>query len=318
MKQSINILISGGGTGGHIYPAIAIANELKERYPYAKFLFVGAKDKMEMEKVPEAGYEITGLWISGIQRKLTFKNLLFPLKLLVSLFKSRKIIKQFNPDIAIGTGGFASGPTIIMANMCKIPTLIQEQNSYPGITNKLLSRKSKIICVAYDGLDRFFPKEKIVKTGNPVRSSLLSIHTKDKILDGNKLYHLKQKTTTILVLGGSQAAKVFAEQLPRIFEKLKNSKAPIKIYQQCQNKQNEQLSEFYKKAKIDFEIFNFTNKITDYYLKANLVITRSGASVLGELINIKIPFISIPLPTSADNHQFKNAIYYKKKALDIL
>ena len=135
MKQSINILISGGGTGGHIYPAIAIANELKERFPHAKFLFVGAKDKMEMEKVPEAGYEITGLWISGIQRKLTIKNLLFPLKLLVSLFKSRKIIRQFKPDVAIGTGGFASGPTIIMANMCKIPTLIQEQNSYPGITN---------------------------------------------------------------------------------------------------------------------------------------------------------------------------------------
>jgi len=151
------------------------------------FYLLEQRIKWKWKKCRKQGMKLTGLWISGIQRKLTIKNLLFPLKLLVSLFKSRKIIKQFKPDVAIGTGGFASGPTIIMANR-KIPTLIQEQNSYPGITNKLLSRKSKIICVAYDGLDRFFPKEKIVKTGNPVRSSLLSIHTKDKIFDGNKFF----------------------------------------------------------------------------------------------------------------------------------
>ena len=150
MKQSINILISGGGTGGHIYPAIAIANELKVRYPETKFLFVGANDKIEMEKVPQAGYQIIGLWISGIQRKLTLKNLLFPYKLVYSLLKAGKIIRKFKPDIVIGTGGFASGPTLIMATMKKIPTLIQEQNSYPGITNKLLSKKASVICVAYD------------------------------------------------------------------------------------------------------------------------------------------------------------------------
>ena len=150
MKQSINILVSGGGTGGHIYPAIAIANELKLRYPDAIFLFVGAKDKMEMEKVPQAGYQIKGLWISGIQRKLTISNLMFPFKLISSLWKASKIIRQFKPDVAIGTGGFASGPTLIMANSKGIPTLIQEQNSYPGITNKLLGKKAHKICVAYD------------------------------------------------------------------------------------------------------------------------------------------------------------------------
>ncbi|MEO9569628.1 MAG: glycosyltransferase, partial [Polaribacter sp.] len=168
MKQSINILISGGGTGGHIYPAIAIANELKLRYPDANFLFVGAKDKMEMEKVPQAGYEIKGLWISGIQRKLTVDNLSFPFKMISSLRNASKIIRKFKPDVAIGTGGFASGPTLIVANSKGIPTLIQEQNSYPGITNKLLSKRAHKICVAYDNLERFFPVEKIVKTGNPV------------------------------------------------------------------------------------------------------------------------------------------------------
>ena len=159
-----NILISGGGTGGHIYPAIAIANEIKLRYPDANFLFVGAKDRMEMEKVPQAGYDIKGLWISGIQRKLTIDNLLFPLKFISSLWNANRIIKRFKPDVAIGTGGFASGPTLIMANRKGIPTLIQEQNSFPGITNKLLSKKANKVCVAYDYLERFFPLDKIIKT----------------------------------------------------------------------------------------------------------------------------------------------------------
>lgn len=303
MKQSINILISGGGTGGHIYPAIAIANELKERYPYAKFLFVGAKDKMEMEKVSEAGYEITGLWISGIQRKLIFKNLLFPLKLLVSLFKSRKIIKQFNPDIAIGTGGFASGPTIIMANMCKIPTLIQEQNSYPGITNKLLSRKSKIICVAYDGLDRFFPKEKIVKTGNPVRSSLLSIHTKDKILDGNKLYHLKQKTTTILVLGGSLGARKINQLIEQNIVFFKEQK--VQLIWQCGKLYFDEYKKYNDLENI--HVHSFINKMDLAYAAANIIISRSGASSVSELCIVGKPTIFIPSPNVAEDHQTKNA-----------
>ncbi|HKK12215.1 MAG TPA: glycosyltransferase, partial [Flavobacteriaceae bacterium] len=176
--NNYRIILSGGGTGGHIYPAIAIANELKSRHPNAEFLFVGAMDKMEMEKVPEAGYDIEGLWISGIQRKVTLKNLSFPFKLIVSLLRSRKILKVFKPDVVIGTGGFASGPLLQMATLKKIPSLIQEQNSYPGITNKLLGEKVNKICVAYDGLERFFPKDKIVKTGNPIRQDLLEIENK--------------------------------------------------------------------------------------------------------------------------------------------
>jgi len=172
MKQSVNILLSGGGTGGHIYPAIAIANELKRKFPKANFLFVGANNKMEMQKVPEAGYPIKGLWIAGFQRRLTFKNLIFPLKLISSLLNARIIIKKFKPNVVIGTGGFASGPTLQMATRKNIPTLIQEQNSFPGITNIILGKQVNKICVAYDGLEKYFPKSKLIKTGNPIRQDI--------------------------------------------------------------------------------------------------------------------------------------------------
>ena len=177
-EDTYRILLSGGGTGGHIYPAIAIANELKKRFPKSEFLFVGASDKMEMEKVPQAGYNIEGLWISGIHRKLTLKNLKFPFKLISSLLKSKKILKRYKPDVAIGTGGFASGPMLYVASKKGVPSLIQEQKSYPGITNKLLAKKVDKICVAYDNLERFFPKEKLIKTGNPVRQDLLDVNSK--------------------------------------------------------------------------------------------------------------------------------------------
>ena len=173
-------ILSGGGTGGHIYPAIAIANELKKRYTAAEILFVGAKDKMEMEKVPQAGFKIRGLWISGLQRKLTLKNLMFPIKLIHSLWSARKIVKQFQPNVVVGTGGFASGPLLRVASRKGIPCLLQEQNSHAGITNKLLAKKAQKICVAYDGMERYFPKEKLVKTGNPVRANLVH-EEKDKL-----------------------------------------------------------------------------------------------------------------------------------------
>ena len=210
------IILSGGGTGGHIYPAIAIANELKSRYPESEFLFVGAMDKMEMEKIPEAGYEIEGLWISGIQRKLTLKNLVFPLKLIVSLLRSRKILKTFKPNVVIGTGGFASGPLLQVAASKKIPCLIQEQNSYPGITNKILSKKVNTICVAYDGLERFFPKDKIVKTGNPIRQDLLEID--NKTIKAKDTFGLKHGKHTLLVLGGSLGARKINELIERELE----------------------------------------------------------------------------------------------------
>jgi len=197
--KNLKFILSGGGTGGHIYPAIAIANELKFRYPTAKILFVGAQDKMEMQKVPQAGYAIKGLWIAGLQRKLTFQNAMFPFKLISSLLKSRKIIKEFKPNVVIGTGGFASGPLLQMANMCSIPTLIQEQNSYPGITNKLLSKKANVICVAYNNLERFFPKDKIYLTGNPVRQDLIFVNSKrdEAFIELN----LDSTKKTILILG---------------------------------------------------------------------------------------------------------------------
>ena len=303
MKQSINILISGGGTGGHIYPAIAIANELKVRYPEAKFLFVGAKDKMEMEKVPEAGYQIIGLWISGIQRKLTIKNLLFPFRLLDSLVKAAKIIRQFKPDIVIGTGGFASGPTLIIANRKKIPTVIQEQNSYPGITNKLLSKKSTIVCVAYDGLERFFPKEKIVKTGNPVRASLLSIHVKEKIQEANKLFQLKMKTTTVLVLGGSLGARKINQLIEANISFFKEQK--VQVLWQC----GKLYYDDYKKhaQKENFYVHAFINKMDLAYAAADIIISRAGASSVSELCIVGKPTIFIPSPNVAEDFQTKNA-----------
>ena len=203
--KSYKVILSGGGTGGHIYPAIAIANELKFRFPMTEFLFVGASDKMEMQKVPEAGYCIVGLWISGFQRRVTFKNLLFPFKLLFSLLKSVQIINTFKPDVVIGTGGFASGPVLQVASMRRVPTLIQEQNSFPGITNKLLSKKVDKVCVAYEGLERFFPKEKLVLSGNPVRQDLLDLE--QKRAEAIEFFNLESEKKILLVLGGSLGAR---------------------------------------------------------------------------------------------------------------
>ena len=204
MKKN-KFILSGGGTGGHIYPAIAIANELKVRFPDCEILFVGAQDKMEIQKVPQAGYKIEGLWIAGLQRKLTFTNALFPIKLMSSLWKSRKIIKNFKPDVVIGTGGFASGPLLQVANSMNIPTVIQEQNSYPGITNKLLSKKANAICVAYENLERFFPKNKMVFTGNPVRQDVLDIDSKRS--EAISYFNLDDSKKTLLIIGGSLGSR---------------------------------------------------------------------------------------------------------------
>ena len=197
-------IISGGGTGGHIYPAIAIANELKLQFPTAEFLFVGAKGKMEMQKVPQAGYTIEGLWISGLHRKLTLRNAIFPFKLLSSLLKALSILKQFKPDVVIGTGGFASGAVLKVAGMLKIPTLIQEQNSFPGITNKLLAKKADVICVAYENLERFFPKDKMRFVGNPVRQDLMEVASKKE--EAISRFKLDENKKTLLILGGSLLA----------------------------------------------------------------------------------------------------------------
>ena len=301
MKQSINILISGGGTGGHIYPAIAIANELKLRYPDANFLFVGAKDKMEMEKVPQAGYEIKGLWISGIQRKLTLANLSFPFKLISSLWNAYKIIRKFKPDVAIGTGGFASGPTLMMANVKGIPTLIQEQNSYPGITNKLLSKKAQKICVAYDNLERFFPKNNIIKTGNPVRQDLLFIHAKTE--EGKQFFKLDAAKKTILVLGGSLGAKKINELIESNLSFFKEQN--VQLIWQC----GKLYFDTYKKYNEieNVQVHQFLNRMDLAYAATDFVVSRAGASSVSELCIVGKPTVFIPSPNVAEDHQTKNA-----------
>ncbi|MDG1743969.1 MAG: undecaprenyldiphospho-muramoylpentapeptide beta-N-acetylglucosaminyltransferase [Polaribacter sp.] len=301
MKQSINILISGGGTGGHIYPAIAIANELKLRYPEANFLFVGAKNKMEMEKVPQAGYAIKGLWISGIQRKLTIDNVSFPFKMLNSLRNASKIIKNFKPDIAIGTGGFASGPTLIMANRKGIPTLIQEQNSYPGITNKLLGKNAAKICVAYDHLERFFPLDKIVKTGNPVRQDLLSIHS--KIEEGKTFFKIDKNKKTILILGGSLGARKINQLVESNLDFFKNQQ--VQVIWQCGKLYYEEYKKY--NTSEDIQVHQFLNRMDFAYAASDIIISRAGASSVSELCIVGKPVIFIPSPNVAEDHQTKNA-----------
>ena len=299
--SNYKIILSGGGTGGHIYPAISIANELKQRHPNAEFLFVGAKDKMEMEKVPQAGYNIEGLWISGIQRKLTLKNVSFPFKLIASLLRSRKIIKQFKPDVAIGTGGFASGPLLQVATSKGIPSLIQEQNSYPGITNKLLSKKVQKICVAYDGLDRFFPKDKILKTGNPVRQDLLDIASKRD--EAIKYFDLVEGKKTLLVLGGSLGAKAINELLKRELDFLQTQQVQI-IWQTGKL--------YYKDYRINGDIkhvhvHEYINKMDLAYAAADIIISRAGAGSVSELCIVGKPVVFVPSPYVAEDHQTKNA-----------
>jgi len=309
MKQ-YKFILSGGGTGGHIYPAIAIANELKSRFPDAEFLFVGAQDKMEMQKVPQAGYAIKGLWIAGLQRKITVQNMLFPVKLLDSLWKSRKIIKQFKPDAVIGTGGFASGPLLQMANILGVPTLIQEQNSFPGITNKLLSKKANTICVAYENLERFFPKEKMILTGNPVRQDLIAIESKRA--EAIAYFKLDANKKTLLVLGGSLGAR----RMNQLVEKeLKNILAQdVQIIWQC----GKLYFEEYKKYNSEnVQVVAFIEKMDFVYAAADIIISRAGASSVSELCIVGKPVIFIPSPNVAEDHQTKNAkaIVDKKGAL---
>ncbi|MDD2820814.1 MAG: undecaprenyldiphospho-muramoylpentapeptide beta-N-acetylglucosaminyltransferase [Flavobacterium sp.] len=293
-------ILSGGGTGGHIYPAIAIANELKSRFPDSEILFVGAKDKMEMQKVPQAGYPIKGLWIAGLQRRLTIDNALFPVKLVASLWESRKIIKQFKPDVVIGTGGFASGPLLQMANAMNIPTVIQEQNSYPGITNKLLSKKANAICVAYENLERFFPKEKIILTGNPVRQDLIAIDSKRE--EAISYFNLDANKKTVLVLGGSLGARRINQLIEKELDKMLSQN--VQIIWQCGKLYFE---EYKKYNTANVQVMAFVERMDLVYAAADIVISRAGASSVSELCIVGKPVIFIPSPNVAEDHQTKNA-----------
>ena len=293
-------ILSGGGTGGHIYPAIAIANELKLQFPDAEFLFVGAQDKMEMQKVPQAGYEIKGLWIAGLQRKLTLQNLMFPLKLATSLLESRRIIRQFKPNVVIGTGGFASGPLLQAAGQSGIPTVIQEQNSFPGITNKLLSKRANAICVAYENLERFFPKEKIVLTGNPVRQDLIDIESKRD--EAITFYGLDPNKKTLLVLGGSLGARRVNQLIEKELQNFLSQDVQIiwqcgKLYFEDYKKYNQQ----------HVRVVDFIERMDFVYAAADVIISRAGASSVSELCIVGKPVIFIPSPNVAEDHQTKNA-----------
>jgi UDP-N-acetylglucosamine--N-acetylmuramyl-(pentapeptide) pyrophosphoryl-undecaprenol N-acetylglucosamine transferase len=310
--SKLKFILSGGGTGGHIYPAIAIANELKKRFPEAEFLFVGAKDKMEMQKVPQAGYAIKGLWIAGLQRKLTLQNALFPIKLLSSLWESRKILKSFKPDVVIGTGGFASGPLLNVANSLNIPTLIQEQNSYPGITNKLLSKKAAKICVAYENLEQFFPKEKMILTGNPVRQDLIDVSSKRE--EAIAFFKLDPKKKTLLILGGSLGARRINQLIEKELQGLMSQK--VQIIWQCGKLYLEDYSK-YNSAQV--QVVAFIERMDLVYAAADVVISRAGASSVSELCIVGKPVIFIPSPNVAEDHQTKNAqaIVDKKGAIMI-
>jgi len=294
-------IISGGGTGGHIYPAIAIANELKNKFPDAEFLFVGAKDKMEMQKVPQAGYDIKGLWIAGLQRKLTLRNAMFPFKLSSSLWNSYLILKKFKPNVVIGTGGFASGAVLKMANVLSIPTVVQEQNSYPGITNKLLAKKASSICVAYENLERFFPKEKTKLTGNPVRQDLLDIETKRS--EGIAYFNLDDNKKTVLILGGSLGSRRINHLIEKELDFLLQS--GVQVFWQCGNFYMAEYKHFSEKE--DVQVVSFIDRMDLVYAAADFIISRSGASSVSELCIVGKPTIFIPSPNVAEDHQTKNA-----------
>jgi UDP-N-acetylglucosamine--N-acetylmuramyl-(pentapeptide) pyrophosphoryl-undecaprenol N-acetylglucosamine transferase len=317
MQQSDNIrvILSGGGTGGHIFPAVAIANAIKEAAPAAEILFVGAQGRMEMEKVPAAGFPIEGLWISGLQRRLTVDNLMFPFKVISSLYNARKIIKSFKPDIVIGTGGYASGPTLRMASWLGIPTLIQEQNSFPGITNKMLASKADIICVAYEGMEKFFPSAKIRLTGNPVRHDIeFNNNRKSEAL---KQFNLKDDKITLLIVGGSLGARTLNQSIHAGLRILATDN--IQLIWQTGKAYADQAA----KAVAEFEgkgiiTLPFIKEMDKAYSAADIVVSRAGAIAISELCILGKPSILVPSPNVAEDHQTKNALALSTRGAAIM
>jgi UDP-N-acetylglucosamine--N-acetylmuramyl-(pentapeptide) pyrophosphoryl-undecaprenol N-acetylglucosamine transferase len=299
------VIISGGGTGGHIFPAIAIADEIKLRHPTCHVLFVGAEGKMEMERVPQAGYKIKGLPIHGFQRKISFSNLKLPFKIIQSLLKARRIIKDFRPQLVIGVGGYASGPTLKMANLMGVPTLIQEQNSFPGKTNKMLAKKAAAICTAYPNMDRFFPKEKVHLTGNPVRTNMVDITDKKEL--GITHFKLDKNKPTLLVIGGSLGAKTLNKSIKHGMEKL--DQAGIQVIWQCGRLYHADLSISVSRRNLPgIHLHQFIDRMDLAYAAADVVVSRAGAISVSELCIVGKPTILVPSPNVAEDHQTKNAM----------
>jgi len=301
--QHIRVIISGGGTGGHIFPAISIANAIREARPDSDILFVGAEGRMEMEKVPAAGYRITGLPIAGIKREWSLDNLSFPVKLVRSLRKAANVIREFRPDVAVGVGGYASGPLLFVASLRGIPTLVQEQNSYPGITNRILSRRAAAVCVAYEGMERYFEKAKIVFTGNPVRNDIINLEGKRS--EGGAYFNIDPGRKTLLVVGGSQGARSINRSICDGLQAFISAGLQV-VWQTGKT--------FYPEAKAAAErlnsdgirVYDFITRMDYAYACADVVVGRAGASTVSELCIVRKPSILVPLPTAAEDHQTRN------------
>ena len=300
-------LVSGGGTGGHIFPALSIANAIRRRYPEAEILFVGAEGRMEMERVPAAGYEIKGLPVCGFDRKHLLRNVKVLSKLWKSIRLAKKILKDFKPDIAIGVGGYASGPMLKAAQKKGIPTLLQEQNSYAGVTNKLLAKNAKCICVAYEGMERFFPEDKIVLTGNPVRRNLLECNATQE--EARKAMGIDPEKATILIIGGSLGARTVNESIIGGLEKLGAAADDVQVVWQTGKFYDQQCKEALAKSGVKNVIqMPFISNMDMAYRAADLVISRAGASSISELQLLGKPSILVPSPNVAEDHQTKNAL----------
>lgn len=309
--RSPKIIISGGGTGGHIFPAISIANAVRKRWVDAQILFVGAENRMEMERVPAAGYKIIGLPVAGFDRKNLFKNISVLLKLLKSLCRARKIVRDFKPDVAIGVGGYASGPTLKAAVLLGVPTVLQEQNSYAGVTNKLLAKKAARICVAYEGMERFFPKEKIVFTGNPCRQDLaVSLENRNA---GYDFFNLDSQKKTILMLGGSLGARTLNESIAAAFDAIR--KSDVQVIWQCGKYYFAEMKKLFVEEKFssNIHLFDFVSRMDYAYSVADLVISRAGAGSISEFCLLEKPVILVPSPNVAEDHQTQNALALVRK-----
>jgi UDP-N-acetylglucosamine--N-acetylmuramyl-(pentapeptide) pyrophosphoryl-undecaprenol N-acetylglucosamine transferase len=305
MENKIKIIISGGGTGGHIFPAISIANALKEKLPNAEFLFVGAEGRMEMERVPAAGYNIIGLPINGFDRTHLLRNIKVLFHLLKSMIKAKKIIRSFQPNIVVGVGGYASGPILKAANQAGIKTVLQEQNSFAGVTNKILAKQASIICVAYENMERFFPKDRIILTGNPIRQNLLE--GLDKKEEGYEYFNFDKNKKTLLIVGGSLGARTINQSIMAKIETL--SSAGIQVIWQTGKIYIDNIREEAKKHNTEnIYITDFLSRMDLSYGIADLVISRAGASSISELCLLAKPTILIPSPNVSEDHQTHNAM----------
>jgi UDP-N-acetylglucosamine--N-acetylmuramyl-(pentapeptide) pyrophosphoryl-undecaprenol N-acetylglucosamine transferase len=315
MEQKLKIIISGGGTGGHIFPALSIAGAIKQLAPGTEFLFVGAEGRMEMERVPAAGYEIVGLPVMGFPRKPGAKMLTFFLRLRQSMKKARAIVRDFQPAVVVGVGGYASGPVLRAAAKMKIPTLIQEQNSYAGITNRLLAKRARKICVAYDNMDKYFPASKIIFTGNPVRKELLE--GLSKVDEARNFYELEPRKKVLLVVGGSLGARTLNQSMVYGLGQLKNSDVEV-IWQTGRFYYDSVLKEIEGKALPNVHIHQFLSRMDLAYAVADMVVSRAGAGTISELCLMKKPSFLVPSPNVAEDHQTKNALALVNKDAAIM